>query len=207
MIIYKITNKINGKIYIGQTVQKLSRRWKDHRTKNKSAISKAINKYGVDNFEISVICKCDSIEQMNYREEKYIKLFKTRFPEGYNIGFGGGNKRTSNETKTKLSKINKNTTPPSRKGCKLSKTHKEQISKKLKGRKRSDITIKKFKNTIKNTGTSNKRVKCLNNNKTYQSMSEAASELKLTPLGVSRAARGVVKSYKGYKFVMENNNV
>ena len=206
MIVYKIKNKINGKLYIGQTIQSLEKRWKAHlkKTSNCTILKNAIKKYGSKNFEVSIVSFCDNSEQMNKREIKYIKIFKSKHPNGYNV-FGGGNDyRHTKETKRKLSEINKNTIPPSRKDCRLTEKHKKQISKKMKGRKRSKQTIEKFKNTLKKTGTSNKQVRCLNNNKKYQSMSEAARELNLTPLGVSRNARGLSKSCKGYRFVMEN---
>ena len=54
MIIYKIQNKINGKIYIGQTRNLLDNCMKDHVRKNKYGIDIALNKYGIQSFDISV---------------------------------------------------------------------------------------------------------------------------------------------------------
>lgn len=64
--IYKIRNKINGKIYIGQSI-KIEERWKSHIlnsrqekiTDSSQVIHKAINKYGVENFEFSILEECD----------------------------------------------------------------------------------------------------------------------------------------------------
>ena len=47
MIIYKITNNVNGKIYIGQTVRTLEERLSEHKRKKVSLISKAFDKYGL----------------------------------------------------------------------------------------------------------------------------------------------------------------
>lgn len=118
MIIYKITNKINGKIYIGQTTGSLRKRWNSH-CSNKSRcsiVSLAIQKYGKENFEIKQISFCDSLEQMNHREPYYIRLLNTLAPNGYNIkeGGGGGGKggkgtkghKMSEETKEKLRQAN-----------------------------------------------------------------------------------------------------
>lgn len=205
MIIYKITNKINGKYYIGQTTQGIERRWKDHcKNSNKSAISLAIKKHGKENFFIESIVKCDSVEEMNKRETMCIKVLNSLAPNGYNIEVGGKNRNMAESTKKKLSKINKNTIPPDRKGCTISKKHKLQISAKMKGVKKSESQIEKLKKTLALTGTSNKQVKCLNNGVVYKSMSEAANQLGLSALGVSRNARGQTKSHKGFKFAMEN---
>lgn len=205
MIIYKVTNKINGKVYIGQTTQKLEKRWKDHCKKsNKSAISLAVSKYGEENFKIKQILVCESVEQMNKREVMCIKMFNSLFPNGYNIEIGGKNRKLSESTRKKLSDINKNTIPPNRKGCFLSRQHKMQISAKMKGRKKSKEQIQKFKNTISKTGTSDKKIKCLNNKIIYKSMSEAVRQLGISVLGISRNVRGQNKSYKGFKFVLES---
>ena len=73
--IYKVTNKINGKIYIGQTIQSVKDRW--YRHCGKSGISKAelnthfkraILKYGKENFIIETIEMCDSTE-LNDKEK------------------------------------------------------------------------------------------------------------------------------------------
>ena len=75
MIIYKYTNKLNGKIYIGQTVRTLEERLKEHIRKNKTIIDKALNKYGVDNFEIEILHKCNDVNELNEKEIYYINLY------------------------------------------------------------------------------------------------------------------------------------
>lgn len=82
--IYKIQNKINGKIYIGQT-NNLKRRIQEHKHDRRMnhPIHNAIEKYGFDNFDISLLYYG---ENYNYEEKKYIKLFKSNCKEfGYNI--------------------------------------------------------------------------------------------------------------------------
>ena len=202
MLIYKIVNKINGKVYIGQTIRSIEDRWSDH-CKNSSrctAIKNAIVKYGIDNFKISTISYCNSLDEMNHREERYISLYNTMSPNGYNLQPGGKNHKLSNETKAKLSHINKDTIPPSRKGSVLTEKHKRQISKKLKGRKRDRKSIEKFKKTIATVGTNNRKVLCITNNIKYPSLSKAASELGISVSSVWRCASGIKIEYKGLRF-------
>lgn len=109
MIIYKITNKLNGKMYIGQTVQKLTDRWSDHsrpcigRHKNGSAIAYAIQKYGKDNFILEQIDTAESLEELNTKEVTYIKALNTLAPNGYNLELGGESKVCHEDTKAKIS--------------------------------------------------------------------------------------------------------
>ena len=68
MVIYKFENKINGKVYIGQTIQKLSKRISSHKypSGNKNLpIDAAIKKYGIENFSITTIDHANSVEELN----------------------------------------------------------------------------------------------------------------------------------------------
>lgn len=90
--IYKITNKINKKIYIGQSINS-SIRFAGHKSNAKkphrnSAIDKAINKYGAENFELEII---EITEDYNAREKFWIKFYNSLVPHGYNIMEGGEN--------------------------------------------------------------------------------------------------------------------
>ena len=88
--IYKITNKINGKVYIGQS-KNPDRRWKEHCTKHtvyKSMIGEAIQKYGADNFCFEVLGWFDDY---NEKEKEFIIEYNSLAPNGYNIAIGGEN--------------------------------------------------------------------------------------------------------------------
>jgi group I intron endonuclease len=111
MIVYKITNKIDGKAYIGQTIETINRRWKRHiAVSNKNGNSyfhKAIRKYGFDNFALETLYECSSYEILGIMETFKIMVHKTHISEGgYNLTWGGegsyGRKR-SKETNLKLS--------------------------------------------------------------------------------------------------------
>lgn len=93
--VYKITNKINGKIYIGQTIRSIRIRWNEH-CKDKyhcKKLVKAISKYGKNNFKVDQIDKANSIEELNEKEIFWISVYKTTNRNiGYNIEIGGLNK-------------------------------------------------------------------------------------------------------------------
>lgn len=117
MIIYKTTNKINGKFYIGQD------------TKNNPKyfgsgilLNSAIKKYGIENFEKEILEHCDTKENLNEREKYWIMTTNAR-KEGYNIAEGGEGGNTYNEEISR------------------------RISEKFKGRKVSKDTINKIQNT------------------------------------------------------------
>lgn len=99
--IYKITNKINGKVYVGQSID-IEERWKQHEYKAfningnayNSAIHQAFRKYGVENFEYQVIELC-SVEELDAKEIYWIDKLDTLSPKGYNILPGGQKTRVS----------------------------------------------------------------------------------------------------------------
>lgn len=94
MIIYKITNKINGKVYIGQTIHTLARRMANHIKCAKNGVDRhlynAMRKYGIENFEFEEIDHADNIEDLNYLEAYYITQYDS-VRKGYNMGYGGDN--------------------------------------------------------------------------------------------------------------------
>lgn len=104
--IYMITNKMNNKKYIGQSVN-IKRRKSEHFTKhcNKMVISNAIFKHGKENFDFEVLEECDE-SQLNELEIKYITEYKSNNREfGYNVDNGGnGTGKMSEETKQKIKK-------------------------------------------------------------------------------------------------------
>lgn len=108
MIIYRITNLINNKMYIGQTIKSLEHRWKAHiadsRVKSKRPICLAIAKYGKEYFRIEQIAKVDSKEQLDELEELIIRMLDSINPKiGYNARAGGNNTTFSSEVRAKMS--------------------------------------------------------------------------------------------------------
>ena len=94
--IYKITNLINNKIYIGQTHFSIEKRWAEHRCDYKKEklqrpIYVAMRKYGIENFIIEEIEEVSS-EELNNREKYWIEYYCS-FKYGYNATLGGDGKR------------------------------------------------------------------------------------------------------------------
>jgi group I intron endonuclease len=94
-IIYKVTNEINNKIYIGQTEYSLHRRRRLHeyaanKLDDNMIFHSAIRKYGVNSFSWEIVEEVNLREELNKREIYYIKKFNCRLPNGYNILEGGG---------------------------------------------------------------------------------------------------------------------
>lgn len=87
--IYKITNKINGKCYIGQSVD-IERRFNEHKNcKVDKPLYRAFKKYGIDNFTFEILEEC-SQEELNEKEIYYIVFYNsTTDGNGYNLEHGG----------------------------------------------------------------------------------------------------------------------
>ena len=92
--IYLITNQLNGHCYVGKTYTTIQERWKEHIKTSKREnmqhrpLYRAINKYGIENFQISLIEETDNLEE---REKYWIKFYNT-YKNGYNATLGGDGK-------------------------------------------------------------------------------------------------------------------
>lgn len=108
--VYKITNKVNNKVYIGITSKGISARWKEHIYSAEHGcpfkLHNAIRKYGKENFSIELIDFCNSWEELTEKEQYYISEYKSLQDEfGYNMTEGGDGtfgRTHSEETKEKI---------------------------------------------------------------------------------------------------------
>jgi group I intron endonuclease len=149
--IYTITNKTDNKIYVGQTIGDLERRWKGHLNPRSNCryLSSAIKKYGVDNFEFKLVCITFD-NQLDDMEIKYIEKYNSLVPNGYNLKRGGNSGRHHAETKQKITDTLKQRYknglihPRSQLGIPHSEITKKKISESLKGQHRSQETINKW---------------------------------------------------------------
>jgi group I intron endonuclease len=124
-VIYMITSP-SGKHYVGQTIQPIDKRWKQHIDSahrkykdNCRVLNKAIRKYGNKNFSIIVLEECNN-EELDIKEKEYIQQHNTLVPNGMNIKFGGKSGRHNEETKKLIS--------TSLQGRKVSKETREKLS-------------------------------------------------------------------------------
>jgi group I intron endonuclease len=138
MIVYKYTNKINGKIYIGITVQSIEVRHKQHfkDIKKDRVFHRALKKYGEDNFLLEIIDKAGNYEELKEKERFYIKKYNSftgfKNSNGYNNTY-----RHTEKNKKIMSELRKefykNNIHPSI-GIILSSERKEKQSNIMKGR-------------------------------------------------------------------------
>jgi group I intron endonuclease len=114
--IYKITNKINNKCYIGQTSKHYEQRWNEHKNIFNNSNSKEYNyplykafrKYGIDNFMFEILEECN-INNLDEKEIYWIKYYdSTNSKNGYNQSFGGSGHKTLDLDENKvIEKYNK----------------------------------------------------------------------------------------------------
>ena len=182
--IYKIKNKIDNKIYIGQTIQDLEDRWKGHLKKNSNCryLKSAFKKYGVDNFEFQLVCITfdNCLDDM---EIKYIEHYNCLAPNGYNLRLGGNSGKHNEETKRKIGEAVKNRYKNGLVHPQLGKHPSEETRKKLsEAKKRKVIQYDLDGNLLK----------------TFDSIKEAAEYIGAEHSGIGHCCRGKNKTAKGF---------
>ncbi len=102
--IYIIKNKINDKVYIGQTKGTINKRWNGHKSRaNKGSnlvIHSAMRLHGIENFNIELLECVETLEEANKKEFELVNQFNSKCPNGYNM-VDGGNVEFLNATEPK----------------------------------------------------------------------------------------------------------
>ncbi len=210
-IVYKATNKINGKIYIGQTVKSLDIRISGHITDALSKrddiyFHKAIRKYGKKNFKWEIIAQCNSREELDRAEIVIIKKYNT-FENGYNLNCGGeGNAgfEHTEETKQRMSKAKKGKNNPNY-GKHLTEETRRKISITKKGRVCSEETKKKIFETMINNKNMAKKYVIISPEKEkffvygLRNFCRNYKREKLNHANLIKVAKGKYNHHKGYK--------
>lgn len=192
-VIYKITNTVNGKAYVGQTSATLHRRWTEHKAdaRNRKAhpyLHHAMLKHGYDNFTIEVIDQADTREQLDAKEVEWIaKLRTTESRHGYNCTTGGGacfhgpssRARLKGSKWTPEAKAKRVATMKERGGFVLSPERREKLRLGRVGAKATPETIEKMKVMQKHLWTPERRELW------SAKMREAAAVRKALNLGVN----------------------
>jgi group I intron endonuclease len=112
MYIYTITNLVNGKMYVGQTIQSNAKmRWYSHcnmASKNKkSYLYDSMRKYGIDKFEWKIVDVASTIDELNDLETAWASKLKSQGITLYNNRETGGNKKHSLESIQKMKQVQK----------------------------------------------------------------------------------------------------
>lgn len=194
--IYKITNTLNSKSYIGLTTKTAAQRWKKHVTdainaKRVFAIHNAIVKCGASNFKIETLFESSNLDMLNEMEQKLIDQYDTLSPNGYNLHTGGEVHTISELTKYKMSQA--------------------QI-----GKKQSDVTKKKrslaligrkqlTEHVTKRARSRSRAVVEINSGLIFDSVNEAAKHFKVNSRGISKNLHSRSTHYFGniFKFVQK----
>ena len=215
-LIYKATNKLNNKSYIGQTIKTLEERQKEHFymafNKNKDTyFYKALRKYGKENFEWEILENNILKEQLNEKEKFWINYYDT-FNQGYNLTQGG-------DSTDNLEKWRKENPELAKESAKLGYKKMKDILKnnpELEQRRKEKATEgmkryieehkKEWKENSYNTYLKHKeqqdnqmkqfhiqqskKVLCVETGITYPSASEAARQTKISQSNISSCCRG-----------------
>lgn len=225
--IYKIENKINHKVYIGQSWN-IEKRFREHRkNEGNSHLKNSFNKYGLANFSFDVLITFESVSQkgLDVFEHWCMKKFNSLNEEfGYNKREAGSRGIHSEETKKKMSISQKGhfvsyetrkKFSDMRKGEKhcnygkhLSEETKEKIRNKNSGKENywfgkhlSEETKKKMSETHKNNRKYNARkVKCIETGESFETITAAANSYGLKIGCIQSVCKGKSKATGGYKW-------
>ena len=200
-IIYKHTNKLNGKSYIGITTKKPEYRWNNGKGYNTQIVfANAIKKYGWNNFSHEILeDNIFTISEANEKEKYYITKYHTWLGDpscnGYNKTPGGDSKIGKSYSEAGKQKLS-----IQRKGKPKTEQHKLHISQGNKNKIRTDEAKKHYQEATKK-----KPVICLSTNTIYDSASQAAKELKISRTSIIACCKKQFKQAGGYVWEYYNN--
>lgn len=201
MHIYKITNIINNKIYIGQTTKSIDTDYLG----SGNIIIKAVKKYGKESFVREILEILDDLNKLSEREIYWIEYYNSTDRNiGYNISKGGNGGNLGDIVNEKISNANRESgrmignklrkgITPVNKGIPMSEEQKDKLRKPKSEEHKRKISMAKL-------GKSTKKIICLNNNIIYNSIKEAALLLNLTASNITSVLKGRANKTKGYIF-------
>jgi group I intron endonuclease len=212
MTIYKITNTINGKSYIGQTIRTIKQRWCNHlcamkKNKNKHPLYRAIAKYGIENFIIEEIGGANSQSELNYQEWLLIYKNDTLWPNGYNMMEGGtnGGKWSKQKREQHSISMKKRKFTTWNKGLKgVCKPNITSFTKESAGGTNNFFygkkhTLESLTKMSKSHDFQKRKVICLNTGEIFGSIKQTSVKLNLDLGNLWKVLSGKQKTIKGYK--------
>ena len=186
MVIYKATNLINGKVYIGQTARPLEVRMAEHARHTKLPFDRAVNKYGLENFKVEVIDHAETVEELNRKEIYWIKQYNSFGENGYNLCEGGGNTKGYHHTEESKRR--------------MSEHHKgmfEGANNPFYGKQHSEATKAKW---IGKRVTKTVKVRNIDTGEIFNMIKEAANKYGVEPTHITRVCKGKRKTAGGYRW-------
>ena len=189
MIIYKITNKLNGKVYIGQTKRTLERRWKEHCCPKGGCplLKRAINKYGKENFTVEQIDIATNQDELNKKEIYWIEYYKSANEEyGYNLSVGGEIGVFNEATHKKMSESH-----TGKNNYFYGKHHTEESKRKM-------SETSKIKNNFV-------KVRCVETGEIFNSIIDASKKYNLKATNITRVCKGKRNRTGGFHWEYADN--
>lgn len=221
--VYQHKNKINGKIYIGITIQKPERRWGVNGNNYKSSphFYEAIQKYGWDNFEHNILFTNLTKEEACLKEQELIKTFNsTNRDFGYNSTSGGDIFTMNEETKQKISQAlkgnqnnlghpcseeKKKKISEAQKGRSFTKEHKQKLSEAA--QQRHVLCSEEKKKKLSQNYPNKRKVYCEELCKVFDSVQHCSRELGIPATNISKLCGGRGKTLKGYHLKYYNDTI
>lgn len=201
MIIYTFKNKVNGKVYVGQTCRTFKERMGEHLRHKNTTLGKALAKYGIDNFEYKIIDEAKTIEELNEKEIFWIEKLNSITPYGYNLCKGGNNTLGYNhkeESKKKMS-LSKKGTFKGEDNPFFGKKHTQETRQKMR-----DAWTEERKEQLRLSAKTRKhrtvKVRNVDTGEVFDSVKEAAEKHNLKDTHISRVCKGKRKTTGGFKW-------
>lgn len=221
--VYQHKNKINGKVYIGITMQVPEKRWGTNGNNYKTSpyFYSAIQKYGWDNFEHNILFENLSCEEACQKEQELIQYYNSMNREfGYNSTSGGDVFIMNEETKQKISQSmmgntnglghpcsdeKKRQISESQKGRTFTKEHKQKLSTAAKQRHVPCSEDKKKK--LSQNYPNKRKVYCEELDIIYESVQECGRQLGIPATNITKLCNGRGKTLKGYHLRYYNDTI
>jgi group I intron endonuclease len=206
VVIYKVTNRKNGKVYVGNTTRTFDVRLKEHKRKTKTILGAAIREYGFDNFSFEEIESVGSVEMLNEREKYWIAFYDCEVPKGYNqckggdTSFGYHHKEISKHKMSEKKKIAYAGNGNPFYGKTHSEEAKSKMSVKRKGRKLSEEWKDKISQGLQ------KKVINLDTGEIFNSVKAAATHYGLKDTHITRVCKGKRKTTGGFRWSHYNGS-
>ena len=220
MIIYKITNRINGNVYIGQTSKSLKQRWSQHcrRYSCCQALKNAILKYGKENFTIEQIDVACDRDELNAKEKHWISFYDSmNRDKGYNLTSGGEHYEFSGDSNKKriksLKKYYSTEEGKLRKKEAMEKQwvdegRRKKLSEFFKNFWSSEENRKRVSETLKGSKSPcAKRVMCIETSEVFDCIKLASEKYNVNRISISACCKGKYKTAGGYHWKYVNKGV
>ena len=201
MIIYTFKNKINGKIYVGQTCRSFKERTGEHLRHSETVFDKALLKYGIENFEYAIIDTATTIDELNEKEIYWIKKLNSLKPFGYNLCLGGNNTLGYNhreDTKEKM-RLAKKGMFKGKENPFYGKKHNDETRRKMK-EAWTESRKDELRQMTKTRKTHTVKVRNIDTGEVFDSIKAAGEKYNIEPTHITRVCKGRRKSTGGFRW-------